>query len=235
MLGKVLRDLFVAAKEGRPAPQPVPARPAGPIASPSSERRVLNVGGGTKAIPIPAHYDGWKHLLLDIDRRGNPDIVGDARELASMAQGPFDAVYCSHNLEHYYRHDGSRVLKGFLHVLRPDGFVEIVVPDLQSVIEHVLRSSMDLGDVLYDSPAGPIAALDVLYGLGREVEQSGNDYFAHKTGFTPKLLRDELVRSGFGFVHLDLRSEAFEVRAFAFKAKPTPEHCSLLNISADGA
>ena len=38
---------------------------------------------------------------------------GDARELASMAPQSFDAVYCSHNLEHYYGHDGNRALRGF--------------------------------------------------------------------------------------------------------------------------
>jgi hypothetical protein len=30
------------------------------------QRAVLNVGGGTKAIAIPPHFDGWRHDLLDI-------------------------------------------------------------------------------------------------------------------------------------------------------------------------
>src|SRR6266446_7887238 len=47
----------------------------------------------------------------------------------ALAASQFDAVYCSHNLEHYYRHDGATVLRGFLHVLKPDGFAEIKVPD----------------------------------------------------------------------------------------------------------
>jgi len=38
-------------------------------------RAVLNVGGGTKAIAIPAHFDGWRHDLLDIDPTGNPDVL----------------------------------------------------------------------------------------------------------------------------------------------------------------
>jgi hypothetical protein len=29
-----------------------------------------------------------------------PDIVCDARELTTLEEGLFDAVYCSHNLEH---------------------------------------------------------------------------------------------------------------------------------------
>src|SRR5512141_1346388 len=74
-------------------------------------RSVLNVGGGTKAISIPDYFAGWRHDLLDIDSRGGPDIVCDARELQKLPCGSYDAIYCSHNLEHYYRHDGLKVLR----------------------------------------------------------------------------------------------------------------------------
>jgi predicted SAM-dependent methyltransferase len=42
-------------------------------------------------------------------------------------------VYCSHNLEHYYHHEVPRVLAGSLHVLKPHGFAEIRVPDVEAV------------------------------------------------------------------------------------------------------
>ena len=38
----------------------------------------LNVGGSSKTIPLPPYYAGWKHDLLDIDPRGNPDARMDA-------------------------------------------------------------------------------------------------------------------------------------------------------------
>jgi hypothetical protein len=82
--------------------------------------RVLNVGGNDKRIPIPPHYLGWDHVLLDIDANVHPDIVCDARQLTLLPAAEFDAVYCSHNFEHYYPHDGRKVLRGFLHVLRSD-------------------------------------------------------------------------------------------------------------------
>src|SRR5258706_14012634 len=78
-------------------------------------QRVLNVGGNNKNIALPSCYMGWKQTLLDIDPRGEPDIVLDARELSRVPPCEYDAVYCSHNLEHYYRHDGSKVLAGFFH------------------------------------------------------------------------------------------------------------------------
>jgi len=192
--------------------------------------RVLNVGGNSKAIPIPAHYAGWEHLLLDIDPRGQPDIVCDARELTTLEGGQFDAVYCSHNLEHYYRHDGVRVLRGFLHMLNAQGFAEIHVPDLAAVMRHVIAQGMDLEDVLYRSPAGPITVRDVIYGYAVEIERSGKDFFAHKTGFTPKSLGMSLRNAGFGGITLFATGARFEVRAYAFKTTPTPEQRALLHL-----
>jgi SAM-dependent methyltransferase len=193
-------------------------------------RRVLNVGGGNKTIPIPPHYDGWEHVLLDVDSRGDPDIVCDARELDSLPAGQFDAVYCSHNLEHYYRHDGAKVLRGFLHVLKPDGFAEVRVPDLECVMRRVVKDSMGIADVLYQSGAGPISVQDVIYGLGTEIEQSGSDFYAHKTGFTPKSLGQTLTDAGFGGVFVFAAPEAFETRALAFKRPPTEEQQQLLHL-----
>ncbi len=218
MLGKVLRDLI---RPGKPAEAPESAR-----------LRVLNVGGGTKAIAIPGHYAGWDHLLLDIDVRRSPDIVCDARDLQTLPPATFDAVYCSHNLEHYYVHDGAKVLKGFLHVLKADGFAEIRVPDIQAVMQRVVQSGMDIGDVLYESAAGPITVRDVLYGYGKEIEQSGQDFYAHKTGFTPKLLHQALERAGFAVIHVLATPEAFEVRGVGFKSQPVAEQLRSLNLVA---
>ena len=194
--------------------------------------RVLNVGGNSKAIPIPPHYAGWEHLLLDIDPRGNPDVVADARDLAALPAAQFDAVYCSHNLEHYYVHEGRRVLQGFVHVLKDDGFAEIRVPDLQAVMKHLVESGMDIQDVLYTAPAGPITARDVLYGWSVEIERSGKDFFAHKTGFTPKSLYGKLREAGFASIVVGSVA-TFELVAFAFKRTPRPELLSLLGLPPD--
>jgi hypothetical protein len=196
----------------------------------SDARKVLNVGGNTKAIPIPKHYDGWDHLLLDIDPTGKPDVVCDARELVTLAPAAFDAVYCSHNLEHYYAHDVRKVLAGFLHVLKDEGFAEIRVPDLKSVMERCVRDNVDVGDVLYQSPAGPITVRDVFYGFGVQIERTGVDFFAHKTGFTPKARAATMNGAGFGEVFILERPDIYEVAALAFKTHPTEWHRSALNI-----
>ena len=191
-------------------------------------RRVLNVGGNSKEIPIPPHYDGWEHHLLDIDPAGKPDIVCDARALTSLPAQGYDAVWCSHNLEHYWRHDLPKVLAGFLHVLKGDGYAEIRVPDMKSVFEEMLKRGMDIDDILYESPAGPISVNDVIYGFGRKIAESGVDFYAHKNGFTHRSLVMALRAAGFATVFTG--SAPFEISSLAFKTAPTPEQRALFRL-----
>jgi SAM-dependent methyltransferase len=191
-------------------------------------KKVLNVGGNSKDIPLPSQYDGWTHVLLDIDPRGNPDIVCDARELMSLEANQYDAVYCAHNLEHYYRHDVRRVLQGFAHVLKTDGFAHICVPDLEALIRIVVEKNMDIDDFLYQAPAGPITVRDVIYGYGVEIERTGNDFFAHKTGFSTKSLTQILNTCGFPFVFTG--SGYIEIVALACTQSPPDYVMKLFNL-----
>lgn len=191
-------------------------------------RRFLNVGGHRRSVPVPRIYDGWENVLLDIDPAARPDILCDARELTRLKRAEYDAVYCSHNLEHFYRHDVPRVLAGFLHVLKADGFAHIRVPDLGEVMRRSVQDGIDIDDALYTSPAGPITVGDVIYGYAREIEQSGNDFFAHKTGFTEKSLTATLQRCGFAYVFS--ATENLEVFAYAFREKPDAFARQLLDL-----
>jgi len=193
------------------------------------EHKVLNVGGNSKAIALPPHFDGWQHILLDIDPAGQPDILCDARRLRELDANQFDAIYCSHNLEHYHRHELPTVLQGFVHVLKPTGFAHIRVPDLGQVFKLVVKHGLDIEDVLYEVPAGPVHVHDVLYGWQRQIEKSGTDYFAHKNGFTRKSLVRALLANGFNWVYRKV--ETLNVIAFAFIEKPNRAMLESLNIS----
>jgi SAM-dependent methyltransferase len=191
---------------------------------------VLNVGGNSKAIPIPPHYAGWAHLLLDVDPRGGAEIVCDARSLSTLAPAQFDAVYCSHNLEHYFEHEVPKVLAGFVHVLKDAGFAEIRVPDVPAVMRKMLDDGLDLEDVLGQAGAGPIRVIDVIYGWRLEIERSGNDFFAHKTGFSRKSLHAALHAAGFAEVWKAPPLSEYELRALAFRRPSTPDQRRLLWI-----
>jgi SAM-dependent methyltransferase len=196
----------------------------------SVRKKLLNVGGGSRKIGLPPQYAGVEHLLLDIDPAGEPDVLCDARELRTLEPAQFDVVYCSHNLEHYHRHEVPRVLAGFMHVLKPDGYAHIRVPDMQAVMQLAVERKLDLEDVLYESPAGPIMVLDVMYGLGSQIERSGVDFYAHKTGFTQKSLL-KLLREA-GFANLFCGTGNLEVNALAFKGKPDAQTRTLFSLPA---
>jgi hypothetical protein len=183
-------------------------------------KKVLNVGGNSKDIPLPAQYSGWEHILLDIDPTGHPDVVCDARELSSLPAAEYDSVYCSHNLEHYYHHEVAKVLAGFIHVLKEDGFVFIRVPDMKAIMQMVVQGNLDMDDPLLQVSDGYLSVCDVVYGWGAKIEQSGCDFFAHKTGFSQKTLVSALKLAGFSSI-FTIPANGFELHAVAFKTRPT--------------
>lgn len=189
----------------------------------------LNVGGHRKEIPVPQHYQGWNHLLLDIDKSNNPDIHCDARNLTGLDPDRFDAIYCSHTLEHFYRHDVPKVLSGFKHIVKKDGFVEIAVPDILALMKVVVRHNLDMEQVLYQAPIGPVKVCDVIYGYGPQIEQSGEDFFAHKHGFSPTSLDTYLKNAGFRYVFC--KTGNLEIQVLVFLSKHSQKWLNLLNLA----
>jgi len=163
-----------------------------------SAKTVLHVGPGHRRngarLPAVFQTPEWREIRLDIDPINEPDIVGSILDMAAVADVSVDAIYSAHNIEHVYAHEVPLVLKEFLRVLKPDGFLVITCPDLQTVCALVADDR--LTDVSYQSPAGPITPLDILYGHGTALA-AGHHYMAHKCGFTLKTLMTVLRAAGF--------------------------------------
>ena len=182
----------------------------------------------TKTIPIPPHYDGWEHVLLDVDPRGDPDIVCDARELDSLRGRPVrrGVLFAQPRalLPARWRQGAARL----------SACVE--APWLRgssgagSGVRHAARGRRQHGHRRCPLPigAGPISVQDVIYGLGTEIEQSGSDFYAHKTGFTPKSLGQTLTARGIRRRLPVRRAGSFETRALAFKQPPTERAAAAL-------
>jgi hypothetical protein len=81
---------------------------------------------------------------------------------------------------------------------------------------HDRRRNKAIGGL--ENKTGPITVRDVIYGHGVEIEQSGQDFYAHKTGFTQKSLMTILRTAGFpwGFTG----AGNLEVMAVAFLSRP---------------
>ena len=87
---------------------------------------------------------------------------------------------------------------------------------------------MDVDDVLYRAGEADILVGDVIYGWHVPIEQTGNDHYAHKTGFTfQSLLR---FVSPLGFPHYAQGpGRPFELRVWFFPLVPSPEIQQLLS------
>ena len=70
--------------------------------------------------------------------------------------------------------------------------------------------------ILYHSPAGPIAVHDVFYGHGRQIASSGKEYYAHKTGYTARLLGRMLGAAGFKMMEIAEKKDVVELEVFAY-------------------
>lgn len=141
--------------------------------------------------------DQWREVRLDIDPGVEPDIIGSMTEMSAVQTASMDAVFSSHNIEHLYPHEVPVALAEFRRVLKSDGYLVITCPDLQSICALVAQDK--LLEPAYESPAGPIAPIDILYGHRPHLAR-GNLYMAHRCGFTQRVLGATLRQSGFGSV-----------------------------------
>lgn len=148
---------------------------------------LLHVGCGGE--PLPEWARGhFNEVRLDIDAAHDPDIVASMVDMGDI--GPFNAVFSCHSLEHLYPHDVSRALGEFRRVLADGGYAVILVPDLEDV--------RPTNETLYESGAGPVAGLDLMYGMRALLAQM--PYMAHHTGFTADTLHAALMEAGFSSI-----------------------------------
>jgi hypothetical protein len=190
---------------------------------------LLHVGCGrkdktktTKAFNTPE----WQEIRLDIDPQSKPDVVASMLDMSSVASQSVDAIFTSHNLEHLYPHEVPLALLEFQRVLSPQGFLVATCPDLQEIGRLVGEGR--LLEPLYISPAGPISALDVMYGHRKSLIK-GNHFMAHKCGFTLKALVELISAVGFAKV-AGFRRKApyFDLWVVASKARQTEEEITAL-------
>jgi len=179
--------------------------------------KFLHVGCGHKRIDsttIGFNTGNWEEIRYDIDDEVCPDVVGSMIDMSIISSGSMDAVYSSHNLEHLYPHEVEIALKEFSRVLNDGGFVVLTCPDLQSICQFVVDDK--LSDVAYNSKAGPIAPLDMLFGF-RPSLKAGNHFMAHKTGFTKKTLIQAFRSVGFTSTAAIRREQFFDLFIIGFK------------------
>ena len=127
---------------------------------------------------LEQNFPGYWPILLDIDPKNNPDIEADGTNIP-LPTDSVDAVQASHVLEHIPRLRVIMALTEWNRVLRPDGDLHILVPDVKWACRRVLKSGV------VDQ-----ASMAIFWGGG----DGGSS--AHHSGWTLRLLRGMLEELG---------------------------------------
>jgi len=182
----------------------------------------LNVGcGQISETQILGFDDGnWNEIRFDIDEDVNPDIVGTLTDMKSVDTASVDAIYSAYNIDHIYPHEVPIALGEFYRVLKDDGLVVIKCPDIQRVCEEIVQDK--LLETLYESPIGPVSAIDIMYGNRREISE-GNYYMEKKVGFTYSVLNGAFAEAGFKARYGGRSERGWELALVAFKQKKSED------------
>jgi len=148
---------------------------------------------------------------MDIDPRVSPDLLGSLDDLGHIADRSFEAVYCSHSLEHLHPHEVVSAIRGIARILKRNGFALATTPDLELIAALIVQGRAE--DVAYQSPVGPITALDMLYGHAASIA-AGNHFMAHKTGFTEDRIARLFLEAHFEEV-LVIKGRSYDLFALA--------------------
>jgi len=194
-------------------------------------KRVLNVGGCSKDIPLPEMFKDYDHVLLDVHMSHEPpDIIMDAGEIDKheFLREDFDAVYCSHMLEHLPRYKTGAVFKGLYHALKPDGFLLIRVPDICEAIKDMVQKGKQFHQQPFpeaeEDIVREVSYHGIIYGEDRFIKD--NPYQRHNQAFTVESLCWGLEYVG--FKHFHAKSDNLEIVLLAFKEEPTKEVMELI-------
>ncbi len=184
-------------------------------------KTLLHVGCARLTIAALPYFreGGWSEIRYDIDPSVEPDIVGESQDMSLIDDAAADALWSAHNIEHVSSFEVQPVLREFRRVLRADGFLVVLCPDMLQLAQAVIDGKLE--QPLYESPAGPISTLDILYGHQPSI-QAGNHYMAHKMAFTSDTLAGHLQAAGFACVVV-LRDHACGLHAVAMAAPATLE------------
>lgn len=185
-------------------------------ASPILQQMVLHAGCGPcrqKDMPQGFQTAAWRELRYDINPAEEPDFVGSITDMSTIRTSSVDALYNSHVIEHLYAHEVPVALAEFNRVLKPEGFVVLACPDLQSVAELVATGR--LLEPAYVSRMGPISPVDILYGH-RQSLAAGNLFMAHRYGFTEASMAEHFIAAGFVRT-ATVRTATYDIWAIAVK------------------
>jgi predicted SAM-dependent methyltransferase len=181
------------AKTGTPYGMSPHAKPFRRAEVEKGKKKIVDLGSG----PEKNSYMTEEGTVLRVDIREDvhPDYRCDLRILP-FGNKEFDIVYSSHTLEHFARGEVGAVLDEWIRILKDDGELRLLLPNLKWAAQHIMNDEID-NDVM-----------NVLYGA-----QSYDENF-HKCGFIPQTVEQLLAERGFKKFVWDFHNYHMFVRAW---------------------
>lgn len=158
----------------------------------------------------------WREVRMDAAEEANPEVISSLLDMGMLENESFDAAFTSRSLECLYSHEVGIALGNILRVLKKDGYLVVICADLQIACSLITEGK--LLEPAYDSPSGPIAPLDMLYGY-RPALAAGQFQYARKCGFTAKALAGTLSQVGFASIWGARNPHSFSIAAVACKSR----------------
>ena len=154
----------------------------------------LEIGPGKRKL-------GPQWVTMDcIMRPGVVDIVHDLRSLPlPFKSGTFGLVYLSHVLEHVEWTKTHQTLVELHRILRPDGVIEIWVPDISKIVAAYVDHDLIKNDGWwkFNDERDPMKWFN-----GRMFTYGPGDENFHRAAFNTSYLRGCLLKAGFKDVTL---------------------------------
>lgn len=93
--------------------------------------KLINLGCGNR------YHKDWENF----DFKSNSEYVKvhNLLEKLPFEDSSVDVVYSSHALEHFQKCDASKFIKECFRVLKPNGIIRIVVPDLEQLMKNYIE------------------------------------------------------------------------------------------------
>jgi predicted SAM-dependent methyltransferase len=143
--------------------------------------RVLDIGAGNGKT-CRRQFPEADIVTLDADANTHPDIVHDITTPFLPALGKFDAVYCSHVLEHIDRVKVLPTIKNIADVLVDGGDFYVIVPALEWAMAELMK------------PKPSPVVIAHIFG------QQDTPYQYHRCGFTLPMLRRVCMTAGLAII-----------------------------------
>lgn len=148
----------------------------------------LNLGSGNA---IEMKKIGFTNV--DIEKFHAVDVVSDIEKTLPFGDETIDDIHCSHALEHCSMASVPTMLKDWYRILKKDGKIYLVVPEIEGCMKNFLETSET------DSSKW---GWKIEYILGAQINQAGQQF--HKSAYTPVMIRKLIESVGFKVDKLEI-------------------------------